>query len=171
MNKKVEFTAADLKKAFLEYGVFHSADAQPSLASIMLPKALLATLDLAAGMLSIDGVEADWPAEERIEFTGKDEALALRAIRQELAPEWEAAGFALAKERGFKDDTPGAEAVYCVTFTKPARALRRPRGNQVDRGGGSDQCPDVKRWRYCSAQRVGGRLAMTGAARAKDGLP
>ena len=122
MTRKAEFTVQDLKAAFPEYPIFHSDDPSPARASIMLPKAMLATIELESGIVQTS-VSAYWGSDERIEFTRSDETDAQGAIEKSLLPAWKAAGFEPTGERGFQDDTPGAEPSYSVSLKKAVRTL------------------------------------------------
>lgn len=122
MSNKATFTVTDLKKAFPEYTVHHSDDPAPLRAAIMLPRAMLATIDLAAGTLTTS-VTAEWEADAQIEFSSSDEEDAQKAVAAELLPAWKAMGFEPTGERGFEDDTPGAEPVYSVSLRKEVRTL------------------------------------------------
>ena len=122
MTRKAEFTVKDLKAAFPEYPIFHSDDPAPARASIMLPKAMLATIDLERGFMETS-VSAYWGSDERIEFTSSDETDAQCAIEKSLLPAWKAAGFEPTGERGFQDDTPGVEPAYSVSLKKAVHTL------------------------------------------------
>ena len=122
MSNKASFTIAEVKQVFPEYGMLHSDEPAPTRASFMLPRAMFATLDFDTGVLTTS-IEASWDSDKRIEFTSHDEADAQRAIASYLLPDWKAAGFEPTGERGFDDDTPGAEAVYSVTLKKTIQTL------------------------------------------------
>ena len=122
MKNKALFTVADIKKAFPEYNVHHSDDPAPSGAFIIFPRAMFASLALAEGTLATS-VHAYWGSDKRIKFTAADEEDAQKAIEEELLPAWKAAGFEPTGERGFRDDTPGAEPEYIVTLKKTVQTM------------------------------------------------
>lgn len=122
MTNKVEFTTAELKAEFPDYGVTYSDDQSPGRAALTLPKALQATIDLHHGLLLVC-VEASWDCDARVEFSRSDEADAQHAIEASLLPDWKSEGFEPTGEHGFQDESHGDEPLYSVTLQRHVKTM------------------------------------------------
>lgn len=122
-ERKASYTVHDIKRACPDYGISHSDDPSPVRAAIILPKAMLGTVDLVEGVFKTD-ITASFGNDEPCEYSSHDEDKAHEHILEELLPQWRAAGFEPTGEKGFaQENESGLDAEYSFSLRKSVPAL------------------------------------------------
>ncbi|MDT8390166.1 MAG: hypothetical protein RRC34_06625 [Lentisphaeria bacterium] len=122
-ERKANYSVFDIKQAFPDYGMSHSDDPSPVRAAIMLPRAMLGTVNLEEGVFETS-VTACFGNDKPCQYSSEEEEKARRCIVEDLLPQWRAAGFDPTGEEGFEsEDESGLDAEYSFSMRKSVPTL------------------------------------------------